>query len=471
VGSSISQWMMRISLLLLSLNGISFQAKTKNIIMIIGDGMGPQQIGLLEAYATQAPDSVIKNGQTAFTRLLEEGGRLGISMTHVDNVLVADSAASATQLATGKPASSEMIGIDAEGRTSLSILEIAKKMGKSTGLVSDVRITHATTAAFAAHQPHRSMENQIAEGMLKTAPDVMLSGGLRHWIPQSVNQQQSADYEQLQQLTGGLFKISSKRTDNRNLLLEAKQQGYQLAFNKNELQQANGKLLGLFANSALPDAISAKKNNYNNYGQLPSLRQMSSKAIDLLSKNDKGFFLMIEAGLLDWAAHYNDTGTLLHEMIKMNNALDYVLNWAKNRDDTLIIVTGDHETGGFGFSFSGSDIPEATKFPGTQFKNSQFKPRFNFGDPKILDKIYNQKSSYTEIFSSKFDQLPKQQQTAAQLKKLINQDTEFHITEAQAARILQTEKNPNYVKGHKYLGNKIVPKMLNNDAFFVYQQG
>ena len=165
--------------------------KTKNVIMIIGDGMGPQQVGLLLTYARQAPHSVVKDSTTALDRMLKEGGVLGISLTHAANSLVTDSAASGTQLATGKPSGVEMIGSDADGNRTTTILEIAKKQGKSTGLVSDVRITHATPAAFAAHQPHRSLENEIALDMLKTGPDVMLAGGLRHWIPKEANDKNS----------------------------------------------------------------------------------------------------------------------------------------------------------------------------------------------------------------------------------------------------------------------------------------
>jgi len=452
-------------MVLFSTGCLSSQAKTKNVIMIIGDGMGPQQIGLLEAYASQAPVSVIKSRTTAFNRMLKQGAVLGLSMTHANNVLVTDSASAATQLASGQVSGSEMIGLNAEGNPTVTLVEIAKQLGKSSGLVSDVRLTHATPAAFAAHQPHRSMENQIAEDMLATAPDVMLSGGLRHWIPQQANDPHSDVYKQLQQMTTGAIKLKSKRTDQRNLLIEAREQGYQLAFTKSQLAKSDAKVLGLFATSAFPDAISYNKSKTS----VPSLTQMSAKALDILSKNENGFFLMIEAGLIDWAAHYNDTGTMLHEMVKINEVLEYVLDWVKQRDDTLLIVTADHETGGFGFSFSAADIPKPKAFPGEHFKNSQFSPVFNFGDPQILEKIYAQKSSYTEIFSSVFDRLPKPQQTSSELMKIINQQTQFPITEAQASRILQTEENPYYVENHKYLGNKIVPEMLVNGAFFVYQ--
>ncbi len=286
--------------------------------MIIGDGMGPQQMGLLLAYARQAPHSVVKNRTTALDRMLKEGGVLGLSMTHAANSLATDSAASGTQLATGKPSGEEMIGSDADGNRTTTILEIAKNQGKSTGLVSDVRITHATPAAFAAHQPYRSLENEIALDMLKTGPDVMLSGGLRHWIPKEANDKNSEVRQKLEQMSEGVVKIISRRKDSRNLVKEARQQGYAVAFTKSQMELANGKILGLFAYSALPDGIKVNRTKDAPNRSVPTLKEMSAKAMEVLSKNDRGFFLMIEAGRIDWAGHYNDTGTMLHEMLIFN---------------------------------------------------------------------------------------------------------------------------------------------------------
>ncbi len=442
--------------------------KIKNVILVIGDGMGPAQIGLLEAYARQAKNPVIRSRTTAFSRILNEGGKLGVSMTYAADVLVTDSAGSATQLATGKPANPETIGVDSIGNPSDSMLTIAKKMGKSTGLVSDTRITHSTPAAFAAHQSSRMLENEIAIDMLKTGPDVMLSGGLRHWIPQKSNNKNSAIYKHLSQLTDGAIQIQSKRHDQRNLLQEAQKKGYQLAFTKDQMSKVNGKILGLFSHSAFPDAIITDRNNSDPTRTLPTLREMSQKAIEMLEKNDNGFFLMIESGLIDWAGHYNDTGTMLHEMLKMDDTLHYVLDWAKDRDDTLIIVTADHETGGFGFSYSSANIPPPVSLPGSVFKKSPYKPAYNFGSPSVLDKIYNQKLSYLEIFTKIFDQLDIKKQTPRQLMRIVNQNTEFKITEQQAARILTKHDNQYYVLGHKSLSAKSVPKMKGNEAFFVY---
>ncbi|MBF4489421.1 alkaline phosphatase [Psychrobacter sp. N25K4-3-2] len=442
--------------------------KAKNVIMIIGDGMGPQQVGLLLAYAKQAPNSVITDGTTAFDRIAANG-RMGISMTHADNNLVVDSAASATQLATGQLAGAEMVGTNKDGNSAESILEKAKKLGKSTGLVSDTRITHATPAGFAAHQSHRSLENEIAVDLLNNNVDVMLSGGLRYWIPESANDEQSAVRQELEVLSEGSVVIKSKRKDNRNLIAEAQQKNYDLAFNRSQMEKANGKILGLFAYSALPNGITEHQTKNDPARTIPTLKEMSEKAINSLSKNDKGFFLMIEAGQIDWAGHYNDTGTMLHEMLRLNETLNYVLDWAEGRDDTLVVVTADHETGGFGFSYSANDLPHGRDLPGNVFKEQQFQPLFNFGDVATLDKLYEQKSSYGDIFYSQFDALEADQQTPASLARIVNAETGFDITEAQAKRVLATEDNPFYTEGHPYLSTKTVPKMNANGAFFAYQ--
>jgi alkaline phosphatase len=443
-------------------------AKVKNIIMVIGDGMGPQQVGLLLSYARQAPHSVIANRTTALDRMMEQG-RLGISMTYTGDALVADSAASATQLATGRFAGAEMLGLDKDGTLQENIIEKARRMGKATGLVSDTHIAHATPAAFAAHQAHRSQETSITEDLLATGADVMLSGGLSYWLPGQANDKNSELYRQLGQLTGDSFEIKSLRKDEKNLLAAAQQRGYKLAFDKAQLQQADGKTLGLFAGSGMANGIIETQNRGDARHVQPTLKEMSVKALEILGRNEQGFFLMIESGQIDWAAHRNDTGLLLHEMLRFNDTLNAVLDWAESRDDTLIIVTADHETGGFGFSYSGVNIPKPHSLPGTGFANGElFQPNFNFGSPEILDRIYAQQLSYRDIFSQ-FDKLPKDQQTPLKLSELVNRYTEFKITESQAVKILATEANPLYREGHISLGKKRVPKMEVNGAFFVYQ--
>lgn len=447
-----------------------FAEKPKNVIMLVGDGMGPEQLGLLLTYARQAPNSVFVDRKTSFDRIMDQGGVMGLSLTNANNVLVTDSAASGSQLATGVYSGSEMIGLDRNGNPAETVVEKAIKAGKSTGLISDTRITHATPAAFASHQAHRNMENEIAVDMLAAGPDVMFGGGVRYWIPKEANDKTSAVRKELEEMTQGSVYIKSKRKDSRNLVKEAQAKGYTLAFNKSQMEAAKGKTLGLFHYSAMPDGIRVSNSLNDPKRTIPTLKEMSAKALDILSENDNGFFLMVEAGLIDWAAHYNDTGLMLHEMLRINETLEYMLDWAKDRDDTLIIVTADHTTGGFAFSYTGKDIPEPRDLPGEKFQDRKYKPAYNFGDPSVLDKLYKQKLSYTDIFDNQFGALPKDQQTPEALAREVNAYTRFPITVAQAARVLETEDNPIFVEGHEYLGSKIVPKLDNKDEFFVYQK-
>lgn len=448
------------------------ESRIKNVILVIGDGMGPQQVGLLLAYAQQAPHGVIESKTTAFDRMLEQGSHLTISTTHAAGALVTDSGASASQLATGYFAGPEMLSLDSDGNRRETIVERAKRLGKSTGLVSDTRITHATPAAFAAHQTHRSRENEIAEDLLNVGPDVMLSGGWSFWLPEQVNDTQSQVYRSAIDLIGGRAEaVRSKRHDSKNLLEQARHMGYSLVFDKAQLQQAQGKTLGLFAATELQNGIAETRLKHDPERIEPTLKEMSQQALEILSKNEQGFFLMIEAGQIDWAAHNNDTGMLLHEMLRLNETLDAVLDWVQGHDDTLLIVTADHETGGFGFSYSAAGIPEPLALPGDFFQDgTMYQPTSNYGDPEVLDRIYAQQLSYFEIFH-RFDALPQNRRTPAELAKLVNRHTEFKIDEQQAARILKTEKNRFYRSGHKSLGLKRVPSMGFNSAFFPYQSG
>lgn len=419
---------------------LSPEVKPKNVILIIGDGMGPEQVGLLLAYARQAPHSVISDQTTCFDRMMRKDGSIGISLTHAQDVLVTDSAASASQLATGQFSKPGMIGLNYRGETVPTILERAIQAGKSVGLVTDTRVTHATPAAFAAHKPQRKMENAIALEMLGIGPDVILGGGLGNWIPQEANIKTSRVRKEVEEMTEGSVPIKSKRKDNQNLLANAREKGYELAFNREQMQVASGKLIGLFAGSAMPNAI-AVTNVLNDPGRsIPTLKEMATKAIDILSQNDQGFFLMIEAGQIDWAAHSNDTGLMLHEMIRLDETVTAVLDWANDREDTLIILTADHTTGGFGFSYTANG-----------------KSGYNFGDPHVLDKLYSQKLSYGDIFAQ-FYQLSKAEQTPRNLAGLVNLYTAFPITISQAERILETEENPFYTAGKGKFNAKRVPE-------------
>ena len=440
--------------------------RIRNVILMIGDGMGPQQLGLLLSYAHLAPGSQVPDHTPAMEHMAQQSD-LAVVRTEPHGAIVVDSAAAATQLATGQMAGSEMIGINYLGDRAPTVLEIAKQQGKSTGLVSDTRITHATPAAFAAHQRHRSMENEIAVDLLENNVDVLLSGGLRHWLPKAINNKESAAYLAALQMNGGQFDISSKREDNRNLLLEARQ-NYQLVFDRRALANVKqGKVLGLFANSEMYDALLERQKIGDADHTQPSLVEMSTKALELLDQNPQGFFLMIEGDQIDWAGHNNDTGTMLHELLRFDNAIRAVLDWAKDRDDTLILVTADHETGGFGFSYSGTNLPQPRTLAGDAFGDGPFDPNFNFAPPEVLDQIHGQQKSFFQIFSE-FDALPAAEKTAEKLMEIVNASMPIQITLDDAVAILTRERNHKYVKGHPYLGTLTTPKVNDFNAFQVF---
>ncbi|WP_394251701.1 alkaline phosphatase [Vibrio profundi] len=448
----------------LSFNVLS--TEIKNVILMIGDGMGPQQVGLLETYANNAPNSIYKGEPTALYKLAQQGV-IGSSLTHPEDAIVVDSACSATMLATGIYTASEVIGVDSQGNHVETVLEKAKRMGKATGLVSDTRLTHATPASFAAHQPHRSLENDIAVDMLNNDVDVMLSGGLRHWIPKSTNDKGKA-YQELKSLTQGDVYLKSKRKDNRNLLEEAQNKGYELAFNKATLTDTQSdKILGLFSYSGMNDGIAYSQSKLDPKRTQPTLKEMTDKALSVLSKDKDGFFLMVEGGQIDWAGHSNDAGTMLHEMIKFDEAVNSVYEWAQGRDDTLIIVTADHETGSFGFSYSSDSLPKPEPRSGEAFNDRDYAPNFNFGKFDILDGLYNQKKSYYGMISE-FQKLEENQQTAAKFAEIVNKNSEFPITSGQAANVLASKPNPYRLAGHKYLDEKEVPAINDFDAFYPY---
>lgn len=439
----------------------------KNVIMIIGDGMGPGQVGLLEEYATRAPNSIYAGRPTAMSTFSNEGV-MGLSANGPHGSLVVDSACSASQLATGVASGSEMIGLDSNGNPVETILEKAKAMGKATGLVSDTRLTHATPASFAAHLPHRSLENEIADQMLNTtAVDVMLSGGIRHWIPQGVNSDEAIKAQLAAQIDEPSIRIKSKRKDDRNLLTEAADHGYALAFNREDLAAAQGeKVLGLFSYSGMMNGIAYTQNKDSEQRVQPSLKEMTVKALDILSADPEGFFLMIEGGQIDWAGHNNDASTMLHELIKFDEAVQAVYDWVKDRDDTLVLITADHETGSFGFSYSRMDLPEAKPLEGTAFQDRQYKPNFNFGDLSILDKLYQQKQDFYGIWdeASVGGEFP----TPQSMMSAINNNSDFKVTIEEAEQILEREHNEYYVADHSYLSATDFPKISDFKEFYVY---
>ncbi|MDR0735026.1 MAG: alkaline phosphatase [Elusimicrobiota bacterium] len=346
--------------------------KAKNVIYYIGDGMGPQSLGLLVYYARLAPNSIYEDRTSNTEKFLKEAA-LGLMITNTESTIVTDSAASATQFSSGQYSLPHRVGIDFEGSQTITIMEKAKKRGKSTGLVTTSFLQDATPAAFVAHQISRKNFADISAELINSGTDIMLGGGKKH--------------------------MSSAE-----LIKAAKDKGYSLAYNKAQINNLSGKIIGLFGEEGTPYAIEGNS-------EKPNLLEMSKKAIEELRTNKKGFLVMIEAGKIDWAEHSNDPGLILHEMIEFDKTLGYLMEYVKNNKDTILIVTADHETGGFGFNYRNS-LPSDNKegvYGGSYFVTFD-----------ILDKLYKQNRSYEDM-GNEYAAASQKEKTPSALAKILSQ--------------------------------------------------
>lgn len=173
---------------------------------------------------------------------------------------------------------------------------------------------------------------------------------------------------------------------------------------------------------------------------------------------------MIEGGQIDWAGHANDAGWLLAEMRRFDAAVAAVLAWVAGRDDTLVVITADHETGGFGFSYSASAIPSAAK---GDTSPTGVLPQFNFGRTTTLDRLAAHRSTYGHLLRG-LAALPPGERTPARLAAVVREQLGWTIDEAAAARVLEDEPNAFRVAGHPYLDRPTAPRIDDFDAFHVY---
>jgi alkaline phosphatase len=278
----------------------------KNIIFIIGDGTG-----LAQLFSGQISIAGF-DGRLHLQRMPVTG----LVNTHAADQYITDSAAGATAYSCGVKTNNGMIGQLPDNRHCKTVLELAEKHGKSTGLISTSSITHATPASFAAHIDSRKKETEIATQYLHSNIEILLGGGLEFFVPQS--------------------KDNSSRIDDRNLVHEFQNLGYDFVKSYEELDTSPAnKILGLFSNSGLPSG-----------DRSPSLKQMTEKAINVLNTNSEGFFLMIEGSQIDWAGHENNFEYMHRELSDFDEAVASVLDFAVTDGETLVILTADHETGG-----------------------------------------------------------------------------------------------------------------------------
>ncbi|MFZ3147977.1 MAG: alkaline phosphatase [Methanothrix sp.] len=309
-------------------------ASAKNVILLIGDGMGFPQLTF--ARIDKAGENLSEYGSVEL--FMDGMEQTGYVSTFSANSFVTDSAPASTAMATGNKTNNGVISQDAtaipkkmDGKNLTTILEMAEKAGLSTGLITTTRITHATPAAFYAHVDNRDNESEIADQLSKSNVDVILGGGLQYFVGKNDTD---------------LIGKDSKRNDDRNLLADFASQGYVFvhngtAFNKLDDKKTE-KLLGLFEGSHMQYEMERQSSNESD----PSLAEMTEKALAILSKNPKGFFLMVEGGRIDHAGHERNLSKMVADTLAFDESVKTALDFASQKNDTLVMVTADHECGG-----------------------------------------------------------------------------------------------------------------------------
>jgi len=276
----------------------------QNIVLFIGDGMGVAHISAGKI--------------AAGTLHLERFPFSGLMTTHSANRLVTESAAASTALATGKKTNNRAVSVLPDGTPLKTLFEHARDVGKSTGVVVTSSVTHATPAAFVAHVDNRRKQAEIAEQIVNSGIDVLIGGGRAYFVPASSQ--------------------GSRRKDDKNLLaaLESRMPLVLSADNISAYSDDQN-LAALLALEGLP---AAADRDY-------SLAQLTRVAIEILSKNDNGFVLMVEGSQIDWAAHHKDAPNIILELLDFDDAIGAALDFAQAKSRTLIVVAADHEAGGF----------------------------------------------------------------------------------------------------------------------------
>ena len=272
-------------------------ADIHNVILMIGDGMGVSQ--MFAGMSANHDELYIQYAKY-----------IGFQKTKCFDKFTTDSAASGTALASGTKTTYRTLGLDEKGKEVKSILEYASENGKATALVAAAKITHATPAAFIAHVPLRSQYEDIATFFITDEIDVFIGGGLDDF---------------------------NKREDAKSLIPQLKEKGFQVVTTSDALNEIHsGKIAALLASGHIA--------RYPARGEF--LVESTQKALEIVSQDEDGFFMMVEGSQIDWGGHDNDAGYVIEEMLDFDRTVGEVLKFAEKDGHTLVIITGDHETGG-----------------------------------------------------------------------------------------------------------------------------
>lgn len=305
--------------------------KPKNVILVIGDGMSLMHI--YTAWVANRGHLYLDNVQA-----------VGLSKTYCANKLITDSGAGGTAMASGVKTNYHAIGVDPDGKPLTTILDLAKLKGKGTGVAVTCRLWDATPASFCCHNSDRDASEEL----------IMLD-----YLDADV------DY-----VFGGGAKRMQGRRDGRNLFSELQERGYQTPRSWETLESiSSGKVF------AAVDTVDTP---------LPSergdlLARAALKGVDLLSKHQAGFVMMVEGSQLDDYGHFNDLDLLMQEIHDLDRTIGALMKWAAKDGETLIVVTADHETGGLTLLDGDKDMGRVTCHFSTRGHSGVMVPVYAFG--------------------------------------------------------------------------------------------
>ncbi|WP_035334476.1 alkaline phosphatase [Dokdonia sp. PRO95] len=316
-----------------SVSSTAQNKKPKNIILMIADGTGLSQISASQYYNTQPSN-------------YDRFKTIGLIKTSSASDLITDSASGATAFSTGLKTYNGAIGVNTDTIAAPTILEDLEKRGFATGVIATSTITHATPASFYAHQKFRKMELEIAEDIVNSGVDFFAGGGRKYF---------------------------ENREDGNNLVATLESKGYEMYLDRLDpaLSMKKDKNYGfLLADSGMPKFLD---------GRGSFLYDATQLGIKKLSQNKKGFFLMVEGSQVDWGGHNNDSEYLISELIDFDTVIGQVLDYAEKDGNTLVIVTADHETGGFTLASKAGDYNTIEPSFSTGGHSATMVPVFAYG--------------------------------------------------------------------------------------------
>lgn len=325
------------------------EPQPKNIIIMFADGAASTQWDF-GRYSSE----VLRGRPFVTTDVVFRQGAFGLLTTHPSNGYVVDSAAAGSAMSTGFKVDNGAVAVTPDGKSVPTVMETAKAHGRRIGLVTTATVYDATPAAFSLHANARWEYQALVDQYLALEPDVLMGGGADFFLPNTV--------------PGG------KRTDGRDVIAGFRAKGYQVVRNTAELSGAAGpRLLGLFASADMHLELDRDP------ATEPTTAEMAAAALEVLSRDNRdGFVLLVENENVDTAGHTNDAASLMRALWAFDDAVKVALDFQRRHPETLLIVTGDHETGGFSPTEALKDLSKVS-----------WENRFNPGEAhlRMLERI------------------------------------------------------------------------------------